>query len=143
MSKERSFYIKYVKTAGDLKAEDLWHVRTHGPVDALNAFHIYQQQIMERAPEAYEITRLFIEYKPEPMVEPQLTPDEWRKTWIQSDFDLPQSPNPDVRVKPAEDLPVAKTETFGFFDETPVRNKAPRPRKKVEKTKERNDSIPA
>lgn len=80
-------------------------IRAHTPIQALDYFHKDQQLRRLVDPEGYEITRLALvhpvgAYSPLPTVE--------------SDFDLPKTPNPDLSIR--KDPAPLQTETMGFFD---------------------------
>jgi hypothetical protein len=120
MSKLRLFYIDYTRAG----KSQVYVATVATPVAALDRFHTHQQIDLQHKPTDYKILRLYFEYHAERSAEPSLSPEDWNSTYIQSDFDLPQGPNP-VLVKDKA-KPTEEETAFSFYKDTPVRNKSKR-----------------
>lgn len=128
-SVSNNYYVRYAITKSDFKGdrEREFRVFKTGPIPALNAFHHAMQKEREvdgkrkvirpkLLADEYKILRLFLRYSE--------GTDLSRGRTIESDFDIPNTPNPvlKVRVKrpKGEKAPKFKHPEFSFITEEVV-----------------------
>lgn len=103
-----TYRVRYSLTDAD-KKERIHDIHCGSPISALNAFHRTMQKDNGLRPDAYEIKTVALYYNDDP----------WGRTalgkMVESVFDLPKCPNPDVLKH--DTTKKHETATMPFYDE--------------------------